>query len=76
MQGKKEEIPCKTNIFVPLSILAVSVLIQGRQDNKKLLPEAVNKAVAELKETNSTIFCANVMEKLLRMYWFGVGTVD
>ena len=75
-KGKVKKHTIKPTIFVPLSILAVRVLIQGCQDSKKMLPEAVKDAVAVLKETNSTTFCTNLMEMLLSMYWFGVGTDD
>ena len=60
----------KMNIFVPLSILAVRTIIHGRQEKDIEMSYAVKKAVSDLKQRNPKVNCANIMIRLLGMYWF------
>ena len=45
----------KMNIFVPPSILAMSRLIQGRQEKDVEMSYAVEKALSDLKQRNPKV---------------------
>ena len=66
----------KMNIFVPLSILAVRTIIQGRQEKDIEMSYAGKKAVSDLKQRNPKVYCANIMIRLLGMYWFQFDSID
>ena len=64
------------NIFVPLSILAARTLIQRRQEKDSEMSDTVKKLVLDLKQRNPKVYCANVMIRLLRLYWFQFDSID
>ena len=75
-KGKGRTYTVKSSIFNAWSILAVKVLIQGWQDKKKSVPQAVRDAVHDLHHSNPKIVCATTMNRLLNLFWFEVDSVD